>query len=277
MQVIAFMIAVILCLVSALGLMRVVGPLKTKRQAMVSLSASFFAAVLLAPSGGSDPRPARAIVGDAQPGSLKEDAANTLQGSPTTMQGEAQTTGTAPGGSTLTPAPAAAATPSAPVESQAAAKPVISPAPSPEPKPSKWRYSTYEDEMTSKESKYACVEARESLYFDFPYGGGSTVEFCVRRHPRYGLDTYVTVSKGHFLCTSYDGCNVLIRFDDANPRKFSANAPADRSITTLFIRSSSALIKSLKSADVMRISAEFYQQGNRVMTFDVSGLEWSSK
>lgn len=137
-----------------------------------------------------------------------------------------------------------------------------------------WRYELFDDNMSGKKGQLAFIEANERLHFDFPYNGGSKAILFLRKHPRSGSDVMLSVSKGHFLCNSYDGCSVLIRFDDATSVKYKASSPSDHSVTTLFLEPAPQIIKALRKARTVRVEAEFYQSGSKVMTFEAANLDW---
>ena len=78
------------------------------------------------------------------------------------------------------------------------------------------------------------------------------------------------------LCTSYEGCTVLVRFDNVEPLSFSANPPGDHGTETVFIGNYDRFLAKMRSAKEVRISPKIYQQGNVVLTFDVSGFDAKS-
>jgi hypothetical protein len=135
-----------------------------------------------------------------------------------------------------------------------------------------WVYSQNEDKMTGKQDYFAEVSAKELLMFDFPYDGGSQARLIIRYTNKNEI--LLVISKGQFK-TNYDGTSVRIRFDEEPPANYTCSEPSDRSSNVLFINSASKLIKKMKSAKTMLIEAEFYQEGNRIMEFDVSNLQWS--
>lgn len=154
-------------------------------------------------------------------------------------------------------------------------KSLVEAPPSDSPKnSSRWSYQTFQDEMSAKQVHTAEVTADEPLSFGFPYNGGSYATLLLRKHPRKGTDVMLMVSKGHFLCRSYDGCSVSVKFDDGPATRYHANEPSDHSTEVLFLSSEGKLISAIKKSKVTRIEAGFYQEGSRVMTFQTAGLDW---
>lgn len=141
-------------------------------------------------------------------------------------------------------------------------------------KPFSWRYSSSSDSMSGKELKTATIISKNSHELKFPYNGGTSGRVMIRKHPRLGTSILFYVNKGYIQCTSYDGCNVTIKFDDAPPISVKAYSPADNDNTTLFLNGYKNLLKSLKKASVTRIEAPFYQEGLRMFEFETANLNW---
>jgi len=60
-------------------------------------------------------------------------------------------------------------------------------------------------------------ESTNTASFGFPYQGVQHTLLFLRGHPRHGQDVILKIEKGQFQCSSYDGCTVLVRFDDKAP------------------------------------------------------------
>lgn len=139
-----------------------------------------------------------------------------------------------------------------------------------------WNYTTDTDEMNDSKSRFASLVSDNTVNFDFPYQGGSSLSLIVRNMKKYGTDVYIKISSGQFICNEYQGTNnVRVRFDDAAPIKFSTNEPSDGSSDMLFLNNAKKFIKLAKQAKTIKIEAPFYQEGNRIFTFTVDKpLEW---
>lgn len=138
-----------------------------------------------------------------------------------------------------------------------------------------WTYSQSEDPMAKGTTYSATVQSTNTVAFDFPYRGSQHATLTLRTHPRYGKDVILSIERGQLLCNSYDGCNVLIRFDDGKAQTFSASGPSDNSTESLFIRNYSRFVAGMLKAERVRISAQVYQEGSPVFEFDVRGLDAS--
>lgn len=145
--------------------------------------------------------------------------------------------------------------------------------PKPPPPGSQWNYSASDDEMTGKASHAASVESENTVQFSFPYNGAQRGTLTLRRHPRFGNNVIFSIQKGQLLCSSYDGCSVLVRFDEQEPTPYSASPPSDNSTETLFIRNYEGFVAKLSTASRVRISPKVYQEGNVVFAFDVSNFD----
>lgn len=135
----------------------------------------------------------------------------------------------------------------------------------PEPR---WRYSSHETAM-GVETWLASTRSTNTISFGFPYTGDQHAKLTVRRAK--SKDVILDIEQGQFLCSM--GCRVNVRFDDDKAMRWSAVGPADHGTTTLFLRNASKFIKSLASAERLRIEADFYQEGTRVLDFDVVGFD----
>lgn len=137
-----------------------------------------------------------------------------------------------------------------------------------------WVYNETIDEMTDKASYTASVVSENSVDFDFPYQGGSTLQFTLRDDPQYGHDAYIRISSGQFN-TSFNGTKIKIRIDSNDAMTFNCNEASDGSQDILFLKGYERIVKALKDAKTMKISAEFFSEGTRTFTFNVEGLEWN--
>lgn len=139
---------------------------------------------------------------------------------------------------------------------------------------SAWEYSETIDEMTDKKSYLAYVESENSVNFDFPYDGGSTLSLCLRDDPQYGKDVYIKISKGQFNSNVISGQTIKVRFDQDEPYDVRCNGSSDYSMDVLFLDGYKKLVERLKTAKTMKISVEFFNEGTRTFTFNVENLEW---
>ncbi|WP_027922580.1 hypothetical protein [Pseudomonas sp. URMO17WK12:I12] len=137
-----------------------------------------------------------------------------------------------------------------------------------------WRYGTHNDEMTQKEVLTAEVDSTNTLSFGFSYSGAQRATLELRKHPRWGSDVILQIERGQFLCSSYDGCSVSVRFGDGKPQRFSASEPSDNSTTYLFISDYSKFMSQLRKVDEVVIEASFYQAGNQALKFSTADLDW---
>lgn len=143
-----------------------------------------------------------------------------------------------------------------------------------EPDTPKWSYTNNPDAVSGKDSIEASLESINKHEMEFPYQGGTYGNIIIRKHPRYGKDVLFVINKGQLLCTSYDGCEVSIRFDDKKPFKVHANEPEDSSSTALFLTGYDKLLREMKTSKTMIVEATFFQNGSRVFEFDVSNLNF---
>lgn len=140
--------------------------------------------------------------------------------------------------------------------------------------PSSWTVSHSTDAMANGDVVQACTKSTNDIEQGFPYKTAPMM-LCLRKHPRYGQDvTMALLGGGQFLCTSYDGCTVHVRFDDGAVQSFTALEPADHSSDQLFISNDARFIAALKRAKRVTIEASLYQEGSPAAIFNSTGLDW---
>lgn len=142
---------------------------------------------------------------------------------------------------------------------------------------SEWAYEVSAEEMGRGQVKSAWIRSSNTVTFGFPYGGPQNATLTLRSHPQHGKDVILSFKEAHFLCPSYDGCTLFVRFDDGKVRNFHAVSPSDHSTNVLFIRGFDTFLASAKKAKVMRLQPEFYQKGRPVLEFRVANLKWPPK
>ena len=133
-----------------------------------------------------------------------------------------------------------------------------------------WIYQVKDGKMGDR-TYTARVRSREPFEFGFPYGGKQYASLVIRADSNLGGDVMVVVESGQFMCTM--GCKVRIRFDDAEAKTYRATGPSDGDTDVLFLRGHTKFIKQLKKSKIVRVEAEFYQEGTRVFEFDVEGFD----
>jgi len=137
-----------------------------------------------------------------------------------------------------------------------------------------WNYQDYDDTLTGKKILTAWVKSQNTISLDFPYQGAQRAQLQLRKHPKYGMDVFLQIERGQFVC-GIDDCTVSVRFDDGGVQQFAVTEPSDHSTETLFIQNYSRFVSQVRKAKKIVISATMYQEGERAFEFDVSGLDWS--
>lgn len=141
----------------------------------------------------------------------------------------------------------------------------------PAPSPNTWSYSESKDQMANGIIKSASVNSNNKINLDFPYSGGTNGYINVRKHPRWGTDVIIGISKGQLLC-SYNNCTITARFDDSKSKRYSASEPSDHSSEMLFINDTKGFIANLKNAKKTYVEVSFYQNGNFSFEFNTENL-----
>lgn len=139
-----------------------------------------------------------------------------------------------------------------------------------------WTTSVEKDPMTGKSATYASVTSSNSLALSFPYSGANYGQLTVRKHPKYGLDVYLSFEKGQALCRSYEPCRVAVKFDDAAPVFFSGYPPDDHGSNTVFLAPESKFIARAAKAKTILVQVLLYREGEQIFKFGpTTPLVWA--
>ncbi|MBN1325875.1 hypothetical protein JW977_02760 [Candidatus Falkowbacteria bacterium] len=135
-----------------------------------------------------------------------------------------------------------------------------------------WKYGENVDKMTSEKIYYAYTTSTNRIDFDFPYNGGSNFQLLVRNGGKKN-EILLSVSKGQFM-TSIGYSDVRVKFDDNKPIVINYSSPSDGSYDTIFLKQSDTLISELKKSKKVIVEAEFFDEGNQLIEFNVEGFKW---
>lgn len=142
-----------------------------------------------------------------------------------------------------------------------------------EPAAPVWEYDERTDEMTGKVSRFASLKSFNTVNLSSPYDGAQRGDLTVRNHASLGKDVMFMIGQGQLLCPSWDGCSILVRFDEGEAQRWRAAPAGDGSSTVLFLRNYDSFVRQLKVASVVRIRVELYRNGQQTFTFNVSGYD----
>ena len=138
-----------------------------------------------------------------------------------------------------------------------------------------WRTTTSNDEMRGTKSISTATLSTNQVDFAFPYNGGSNLVLNVRNNNKT-KDVIIFISKGQFICGSFDGCPVSFKFDNEPVQTITMVGSDSHDSDVLFInsqKSANAVIQKLKSSKRLIVEPKFYQEGSKQFTFDVSGFK----
>lgn len=133
-------------------------------------------------------------------------------------------------------------------------------------------YSSTENQMDWDRVTTAAIDANQILNFSFPYNGWSRATFFIR-NKAWKDDALLQVTKGQFKRNT-DKNVIRIKFDDLDPEVYTISFPSDGSSDAIFISDIDKIKNSINNSEKMLIEAEFYQDGLRVMEFNVWGLRF---
>lgn len=137
---------------------------------------------------------------------------------------------------------------------------------------SKWRYSSSSDKMRDTVTRFARLESQNILRFGFPFSPGRAT-LTLRDRPEDGLNVMLSV-QGQFLCNSYSGGSVAVKFDAEPIEEYGCSEPDAGTPGLLFIENEEQFVTKLLNARRVFIEASFYQRGRVQIEFAVFGLSW---
>jgi len=136
-----------------------------------------------------------------------------------------------------------------------------------------WTYSRDTDQMRGTVTNYAMLQSTNQLQFDFPYNGGSTGAITLRKKAK-SLDVMLAIEHGQFMCHSFTNGTVAVKFDDGPVQHYACGEPSDGTSNVIFIEGPRHFVTALKRSHRLIVEAEFFQEGNRQLTFKTAGLKW---
>ena len=143
-----------------------------------------------------------------------------------------------------------------------------------------WRYNKEKDEMRGVTNEWASLMSENAVNLSRPYDGGSYLNLVIRNMPKkYGVDVYITLSKGQLQC-SYSDCRLPVKFDDGKILTYRATRADGGHSDTIFISDSqaSAFIRRTKAAKRIIIEPEIWRAGATQFVFEPkSPLAWDKK
>lgn len=140
--------------------------------------------------------------------------------------------------------------------------------------PINWVNQKYQDEMNNSYTEITQTKSLNHVYFESPYDGGSNLQLSVRKN-HTGMDVYIHVSKGQFLCR-YNGCEVAFKFDDGPIMSVTMVEADTHSFDILFVKLDSTedkIISQLLKSKQLIIEPKFYDHGDEQFKFNVEGFK----
>lgn len=139
---------------------------------------------------------------------------------------------------------------------------------------SKWTYDEQRDDMRNRTDKFAQLQSENEQDFSFPYNGGSHLSIALQKFRKPETEVMLKLEKGQFICHSFTGGSVSVRFDGGPVRKFGCSDTSDADTSTIFLHPAGAFLTALRKSSKVTVEAEFFQEGVRQFSFDTRGLKW---
>ena len=132
-----------------------------------------------------------------------------------------------------------------------------------------WTHTEEKDEMRGGTDTYDFITSDNTVDFDFPYNGGSSLQIVIRHSIKYGTDVYLSIDKGQFSGNEFaNGNYVSIKFDNGEIMKYYFNGEEDGNTSAIFLKKKNELISKFRTARTIMIEAPFFQEGRQVFKFN---------
>jgi hypothetical protein len=173
-------------------------------------------------------------------------------------------------GTNVASTPASASEP--PAKTGNATAPAVKATKEPE---SEWQYSGNKDEMRGAESRYASLEALNTIRLDFPYGE-QRGRILVRQSAKSGFDILVGVPSGQIMCNSFSDSHINVKFDGGPIQRYGCSDASDGTSNMVFIQGAKRFLGELKKSKRAIVEVEFFHNGVEQMTFNTANLKWEN-
>lgn len=137
---------------------------------------------------------------------------------------------------------------------------------------SRWTYDEDRDEMRETSTKFASINSQNDVGVTWPYTPGPA-RMTLRQRSTDGLSVMVNI-EGQFICRSYQGDTVAVKFDDGPIQQYRCNEPEGGSPGLMFIQPERRFVTALQAAKRVVIELPVYETGPQQMVFNVEGLVW---
>lgn len=137
----------------------------------------------------------------------------------------------------------------------------------------KWTLEVSVDKMGRGSRVEAKKVSSNTLEFSFPYNGKqrSTLHFIkfIENQKR----VVISVDRGQFN-NIYMNNSVDVKFDDNKVKKYKYDFSGDGNMNYILLNDFNSFVKSAKVSKKVMIEAKFYQSGNQILEFDLTGFDW---
>lgn len=139
---------------------------------------------------------------------------------------------------------------------------------------SNWTYDNQQDSMRHRTDHFAELVSDNEQDFEFPYSGGSHLSVRLQKFRSDKTEALLHIDKGQFVCHSFTGGTVAIKFDDGPIQRYGCSEAGDGDTSTIFLDGAAGFVSRLKKSSTMTVETEFFQEGVRQFKFNTSGLKW---
>jgi len=137
-----------------------------------------------------------------------------------------------------------------------------------------WSYEVDSNPMDG-DNIYAHAKSKNTISLDFPYQGEQAAILVLTNQEHKGkVGVKFGVPRGQIMCMVGVGCDVRIKLDGQPAFSWRAHPAASGESNIILFANASRLINKLKGSKKIYIEVLFFQNGSKIMEFDLSTLSW---
>lgn len=137
----------------------------------------------------------------------------------------------------------------------------------------KWTYTQQADAMSDDLILRASILSENTVNLSFPYQGAQRGTLLIREHPRQGRSVLFSIQRGQILSNAGRENRINVRFDNHPAESWGFSYPADHSRDAIFLSNYSGFMRKMRSASVVRLEVNMYNDGSRIFEFQVGGFD----
>lgn len=139
----------------------------------------------------------------------------------------------------------------------------------------KWTIEVSVDKMGRGTRVEAKKVSNNTLEFGFPYNGKQRATLWFIKFIGNEKRVVLSVDKGQFN-NIYMNNTVDVKFDDDKVKKYKYEFSNDGNVNYILLNDFNSFTKKARTSKKVMIEAGFFQSGNHILEFDLTGFDWDA-